>query len=157
MLEIILKIKPLSCITLVAGSAWNSWHMITQLRKVFWINFIIFHCLIDLTWTELSRAIANHTSASRSDITVTLRNIAQLARHIGEYVYLITHYPFRTKSPGKYLFPGGNRPLLYHQIGNIDFFIFITHQWNLMFCVDKIKYEHLAILSNLKVANLHLK
>lgn len=28
---------------------------------------------------------------------------------------------------------------------------------NLMFCVDKIKYEHLAILSNLKVANLHLK
>ena len=28
---------------------------------------------------------------------------------------------------------------------------------NLMFCVDKVKYEHLAILSNLKTANLHLK
>ena len=50
----------------------------------------------------------------------------------------------------KYLFPRGNQPLLYHQIGNINFSIFITDQYNLMFCVDKIKYEHLAILSNLK-------
>ena len=39
---------------------------------------------------------------------------------------------------------------LYHQIGNRNFFIFITNQLSLMFCVDKIKYEHLAILSNLK-------
>ena len=35
-------------------------------------------------------------------------------------------------------------------IGKKKFFIFITNQYNLMFCVDKIKYEHLAILSNLK-------
>ena len=34
-------------------------------------------------------------------------------------------------------------------------FIFIRNQYNSMFCVDKIKYEHLAILSNQKVANLH--
>ena len=32
---------------------------------------------------------------------------------------------FRTKTP-KYLLPGGNKPLLYHQIGNINFFIFIN-------------------------------
>ena len=49
-----------------------------------------------------------------------------------------------------YLFLRGKKSLLYHQIGNINSFIFITIQWNLMFCVDKIKYEHLAILSNLK-------
>ena len=35
--------------------------------------------------------------------------------------------PFRMKTP-KYLFPRGNEPLLYHQIGNINFFIFITNQ-----------------------------
>ena len=35
--------------------------------------------------------------------------------------------PFRTKIP-KYLFPRGNEPLLYHQIGNRNFFIFITNQ-----------------------------
>ena len=35
--------------------------------------------------------------------------------------------PFRTKTP-KYLFPRGNKPLLYHQIGNRNFFIFITNQ-----------------------------
>ena len=28
----------------------------------------------------------------------------------------------------KYLFPRGNEPLLYHQIGNINFFISITNQ-----------------------------
>ena len=57
--------------------------------------------------------------------------------------------PFRMKTP-KYFFPRGNEPLLYHQIGNRNFFIFITNQSNLRFWVDKIKYEHLAILSNLK-------
>ena len=57
--------------------------------------------------------------------------------------------PLRTKTT-LYLLLQGNKSLLYHQIGNINFFIFITIQWNLMFCVDKIKYEHLAILSNLK-------
>ena len=36
----------------------------------------------------------------------------------------IFFYPFRTKTP-KYLLPGGNKPLLYHQIGNSNFFIFI--------------------------------
>ena len=45
---------------------------------------------------------------------------------------------FRTKTP-KYLFPIGNKPLLYHQIGKRNIFIFITNQYNLMFCVDKIK------------------
>ena len=57
--------------------------------------------------------------------------------------------PLRTKTT-LYLFLRGNKSLLYHQIGNRNLFIFITIQWNLMFCVDKIKYEHLAILSNLK-------
>ena len=50
----------------------------------------------------------------------------------------------------KYLFPRGNKPLFHLQIGNTNFFIFITNQSTLMFCVDKIKYGHLAILSNLK-------
>ena len=58
-------------------------------------------------------------------------------------------YELRTKTT-LYLFLRGNKSLLYHQIGNRNFFIFITIQWNLMFCVDKIKYGHLAILSNLK-------
>ena len=42
---------------------------------------------------------------------------------------IMTSYinPFRTKTP-KYLFPRGNEPLLYHQIGNRHFFIFITNQ-----------------------------
>ena len=57
--------------------------------------------------------------------------------------------PLRTKTT-LYLFLRENKSLLYHQIGNRNFFIFITIQWNLMFCVDKIKYEHLAIISNLK-------
>ena len=35
--------------------------------------------------------------------------------------------PLRTETP-KYLFPRGNKPLLYHQIGNRNFFIFITNQ-----------------------------
>ena len=35
--------------------------------------------------------------------------------------------PFRTKTP-KYLFPRGNEPLLYHQIGNRNFFIFIANK-----------------------------
>ena len=33
--------------------------------------------------------------------------------------------PFRTKTP-KYLLPRENEPLLYYQIGNKNFFIFIT-------------------------------
>ena len=58
--------------------------------------------------------------------------------------------PFRMKTP-KYLFQRGNKPLLYHQIGNRNFFILsLQISKNLIFCVDKIKYEHLAILSNLK-------
>ena len=35
--------------------------------------------------------------------------------------------PFRTKTT-EYLFPRGNKPLLYHQIGIRNFFIFITNQ-----------------------------
>ena len=35
--------------------------------------------------------------------------------------------PIQNEDP-KYLFPRGNQPLLYHQIGNINFFIFITNQ-----------------------------
>ena len=35
--------------------------------------------------------------------------------------------PFRMKTP-KYLFPRGNKPLFYHQIGNKNFFILITNQ-----------------------------
>ena len=35
--------------------------------------------------------------------------------------------PFRTKTP-KYLFPRGNKPLFYHQIGNTNFVLFITNQ-----------------------------
>ena len=41
--------------------------------------------------------------------------------------------PLRTKTT-LYLFLRGNKSLLYHQIGNRNFFIFITIQWNLMFC-----------------------
>ena len=66
-------------------------------------------------------------------------------------VILLTHSEQR---PKKYLFPRGNtcKLLFYHQIGNtnLNFFIFITNQSNFMFCVNKIKYKHLAILSNLK-------
>ena len=61
--------------------------------------------------------------------------------------------PLRTKTT-LYLFLRGNKSLLYHQIGNRNVLIFITIQWNFMFCVDKIKYEHLAILSNLKSCQL---
>ena len=61
--------------------------------------------------------------------------------------------PFRMKTPN-YLFFRGKKTLFYHQIGNTNFFIFITNQSNLMFCLDKIKYEHLAILSNLKSCQL---
>ena len=52
------------------------------------------------------------------------------------YIPLIKHrfskhyrgrQPIQNEDP-KYLFPRGNRPLLYHQIGNISFFIFITNQ-----------------------------
>ena len=67
----------------------------------------------------------------------------------GSKMILDPFNPFRTKIP-KYLFSRGNKPLLYHQIGNRNFLIFITNQQNLKFCVDKINYEHLAILSNLK-------
>ena len=35
--------------------------------------------------------------------------------------------PIQNEDP-KYLFPRGNQSLLYHQIGNINFFIFITNQ-----------------------------
>ena len=60
-----------------------------------------------------------------------------------------TFNPFRTKTP-KHFFQRGNKPLLYHQIGNRNslFSLQISKTW--MFCVDKIKYEHLTILSNLK-------
>ena len=37
------------------------------------------------------------------------------------------YIPFTTKTH-KYLFPRGNKPLLYRQIGNRNFFIFITNQ-----------------------------
>ena len=36
-------------------------------------------------------------------------------------------------------------------------FIFITNQQNLMFCVDKMKYEYLAIISNLKYCQFATK
>ena len=47
-------------------------------------------------------------------------------------VHVAWFNPFRMKTP-KYLFPRGNEPLLYepllyHQIGIINFFIFITNQ-----------------------------
>ena len=63
-------------------------------------------------------------------------------------VILLTHSEQKKKK--KKIFPRGNNPLVYHQIGNTNFFIFITNQSNLMFSVNKIKYEHLAILSKLK-------
>ena len=69
---------------------------------------------------------------------------------------LVTCSTIQNEDP-KYLFPRGNIPLLDHQIGNITFFIFITNQLNLMFYVDKLKYENLAFLSNLKSCQLHLK
>ena len=48
---------------------------------------------------------------------------------------ILTHSERR---PPKYLFPRGNKPLLYHQIGNRNFFIFITNQKNLMCRQNKI-------------------
>ena len=57
--------------------------------------------------------------------------------------------PIQNEEP-KYLFSRGNQPLLYHQIGNISFFIFHYKSVKTLFCVDEIKYEHLVILSNLK-------
>ena len=63
--------------------------------------------------------------------------------------FFLSFNPLRTKTT-LYLLLRGNKSLSYHQIGNRNFFIFITIQWNWMFCVDKIKYENLAILSNLK-------
>ena len=41
----------------------------------------------------------------------------------GSFIHQINSF----KTP-KYLFPRGNKPLLYHQIGNSYFFIFITNQ-----------------------------
>ena len=38
------------------------------------------------------------------------------------------YFPTIQNEDPKYLFPRGNQPLLYHQIGNINFFIFITNQ-----------------------------
>ena len=65
------------------------------------------------------------------------------------FLYKYSINPFRMKTP-IYLFPRGNKPLLYHQIGNRNFFIFITKpDFFFFFCVDKIKYSHLTILSNL--------
>ena len=70
-------------------------------------------------------------------------------KHGNEYILGVN--PLRTKTTlHVYLFLTGNKSLLYHQIGNRNVSIFITIQWNLMFCVDKLQYEHLAILSNLK-------
>ena len=62
--------------------------------------------------------------------------------------------PFRMKTP-KYSFPRGNEPLLYHQIGKKKKSLQISK--TCLFCVDKIKYEHLAILSNLKSCQFALR
>ena len=65
--------------------------------------------------------------------------------------FVWTYFKFiKFKNLTHWVFLRGNKSLFNHQIGNINFFIFITIQWNLMFCVDNIKYEHLAILSKLK-------
>ena len=42
--------------------------------------------------------------------------------------YFLLFIPFRTKTPNIYSQEEINLPLLYHQIGNINFFIFITNQ-----------------------------
>ena len=44
-----------------------------------------------------------------------------------ELFALATDQPIQNEDP-IYLFPRGNKPLLYHQIGNRNFFIFITNQ-----------------------------
>ena len=41
---------------------------------------------------------------------------------------LINPFRIMRMETHKYLFPRGNEPLLYHQLGNRDFFIFITNQ-----------------------------
>ena len=56
-------------------------------------------------------------------------DIPLITRDIGQWGLqgLVLPNPFRTKTP-KYLFPRGNKPLFYHQIGNTIFFIFIILQ-----------------------------
>ena len=104
----------------------------------------------------VKRHYSNHYSRGCNDIKESFLMIYSLQDRatIIHVLYTFQDCPsFLThpeRRPTKYLFPRGNTSLLYHQIGNRNFFIFITNQSNLMFCVDKIKYEHLAILSNLK-------
>ena len=60
----------------------------------------------------------------RPEETMNNRNAYALATLAGN---LLAVNPFRTKTP-KYIFPRGNKRLLYDQIGNRNFFIFITNQ-----------------------------
>ena len=49
--------------------------------------------------------------------------------------------PFKTKIPNIYSQEeNGNQPLLYHQIGNRNFFLFSLQISKTLFCVDKTKY-----------------
>ena len=60
-------------------------------------------------------------------------------------------YRIQNEDP-KYLFPRGNKPLLYHQIGNISlYFHYKSVKLDVLCRQNKIwTIEHLAILSNLK-------
>ena len=109
-------------------------HQANGTRKKGGNQFDDLHFLVEWFWplSDARRGIIIKFSGSSSKIQY------YFYLHI-QFTYIVIN-PFRTKT-SKYLFPRENKPLLYHQIVNINFFIFITNQYNLMFCVDKIKYE----------------
>ena len=64
-----------------------------------------------------------------TNLNVNLTDLPQAIPGVEDYMILKGNdlNPLRKKTP-KYLFPRGNEPLLYHQIGNKIVFIFITKQ-----------------------------
>ena len=98
------------------------------------------------TWQK-----AIHTASQRED-ELLCRLWSRLYRTVEKPESFKERYsinPFRTKTPNIYSQEEINLCCITKLATYISLFSF-TNQYNLMFCEDKIKYEHLAIISNLK-------
>ena len=112
------------------------WCFIRKKRRIFFLNSIL-----PLTSNTMLVWFENfHSRPEVWGLSVQIK--IQITCYIVNVIYMYwephdwyhkAFNPLRMKTT-LYLFLRGNKSLLYHQIGNRNFFIFITIQWNLMFC-----------------------
>ena len=105
-------------VTAMLAQPINNSHGVTQCGVIRQIRGVKQVVVLTQSESQVDLLCADRCSTHISHSTcLGVRNVLHL--------HVLTHSEWR---PQKYIFPRGNKPLLYHQIGNTNFFIFITNQ-----------------------------